>query len=79
MAKTRNPKAIFGIFDYDIIPKLKRELRKHGLEMKIVRDRTNWGDQIEITFEPIEPPLVESRGSKGSAYLNTGRVGQTDT
>lgn len=51
MATVTELKPIFGIFDYSMIPKLKRELRKLGVEMKTKSRRED--DQITITFEPI--------------------------
>ena len=66
MAKERNPKAAFGLFDYTMIPKLRRLLKPYGLALKTRRDRNNWGDQVEVTVEPIVQPNI----NLGSAYLS---------
>ncbi len=46
------PKPAFGIFDYSMIPKLRRLLKFFGLRL-IVRSSRAWGDQVEITLERI--------------------------
>jgi hypothetical protein len=58
MAKIkRNPKAAFGLFDYTMRPKINRLLKQHGLVMKTRSSMVEWGDQVEITIEPL--PVAE--------------------
>lgn len=42
-------KPAFGIFDYTMIPKIRRLLKPHGLDLRVKADRRNWGDQVEVT------------------------------
>jgi hypothetical protein len=46
-------KPAFGLFDYNMIPKLRRLLKPHGLWLKVVSNRRNWGDQVEVTIVPL--------------------------
>ena len=46
-------KSAFGIFDYSMIPKIRRMLKPHGLDLKVKRNTRHWGDQVEVSVEKL--------------------------
>lgn len=53
-AGKRNPRAAFGLFDITMVGKINRLLKAHSLRLKLKSNRKEWGDQVEVTVEPLE-------------------------
>src|SRR2546425_24916 len=51
----RGPQPAFGLFDYTMVPKIRRLLKLFGLDLKVKTDRRNWGDQVEVTVVEAKP------------------------
>ena len=65
MRKPKNTgNSAFGLFDFTMIPKLRRILKQFQLRL-IVCSSEDWGDQVEITIEGTKTAAV--LGSLGGA------------
>lgn len=43
----------FGLFDYTMIPKLRRVLKLYGLKLTVKSNYRKWGDHVEVTVIPL--------------------------
>lgn len=46
-------KHAFGIADYSMLPKINRLLKEHDLKLRVKSDRKRWGDQVQVSVEPL--------------------------
>lgn len=54
MHPKKGPNIAFGLFDETMIPRLRHILHSFGLRMIVHGVPSQWGDQVEVTIEPIK-------------------------
>lgn len=75
MRKPKNTgNSAFGLFDYTMIPKLRRILKQFELRLIVHECPSEWGDQMEITIEGTKTAAV--LGRLGGAALAKRRTAE---
>lgn len=60
----REPNTEFGLFDYTMVPKLRRLLKPHGLYLKVRTSYSEWGDGVEVSIVPLPKAVKGSSKSR---------------
>jgi len=65
-------KSAFGIFDYSMIPKIRRLLKPYGLALKVKRSTRYWGDQVEVSIEKLSETKRRKARTRNTQPVDAG-------